>query len=798
MKNIYHRMVKGLVVVGCLLLAPTVSNAQETGNFELAERFSATNVSQKVGSTSISAQWLKDADKFWYQWNDGDGRRWMYIDIAKKIKRPLFNQDDLAAKLSEQFNKGIPATDLPLRNFRFDEDKKLFRFHVDSIEFTYHADRMELIKGDTLKREPTEPWASYSPDSTWIAFARKHNLYVMRADDPDSTEIQLTTDGERWFSYQANQGDTVSTRRLRANARWFEDSKKMMVKRQDFRKVGDLWVINTLGNNRPSLNTYKYAMPGEKEHYVDHMEIFDPNSKEKVRINAEKWPDQSIGGTYFGSGGGVFITKKSDYVYFLRRNRTWDELDVCKANTATGEVEVLWSETSKPYFNTRYAQLAIINEGQEFLWWSERTGWGQLYRYDAKGNLKNRITSGHYMVGDIARIDTTAQTIYFSGFGREAGQHPYYANYYKIKFDGTGMKHLTPEDANHTFTMSQTNKFFVSNYSRVDLPTKSVLRDSEGRVIMDLESVNMARLDEIGYKLPEVFTVKAADNVTDIYGVMWKPVDFDPNKKYPIITYVYPGPQTEPFPIPFSISGNAGRSNSLAQVGFIVIAIGNRGGNPIRHKAYHQYGYDNLRDYALADNKYGIEQLAARHSFIDISRVGIYGHSGGGFMSSAAILSYPDFYKVAVSSAGNHDNNIYNIWWGEVHHGVKATTRKVKEKDENGVEREVERTTFSSRIPTNAQIAPNLKGRLLLVHGEVDNNVHPANTYRLAEALIRAGKKFEMIIFPGAAHGFTGHYSAYFEYRMFDYFAEHLLGHYRPNVEFVMPRTGGGAGGNDD
>jgi dipeptidyl aminopeptidase/acylaminoacyl peptidase len=229
-----------------------------------------------------------------------------------------------------------------------------------------------------------------------------------------------------------------------------------------------------------------------------------------------------------------------------------------------------------------------------------------------------------------------------------------------------------------------------------------------------------------------------------------------------------------------------------------VVAIGNRGGNPIRHKSYHQFGYDNLRDYALADNKYGLEQLAARHSFIDISRVGIYGHSGGGFMSSAAILSYPDFYKVAVSSAGNHDNNIYNIWWGEVHHGVKATTRKVKEKDENGEEREVERTTFSSRIPTNAQIAPNLKGRLLLVHGEVDNNVHPANTYRLAEALIRAGKKFEMIIFPGAAHGFSGHYGAYFEYRMFDYFAEHLLGDYRPNVEFVMPRTGGGAGGNDD
>lgn len=798
MKNFYQRTLKGLSLALGLVLVPMALSAQEAGNFELAERFTSSTVTQKVGSTSVGAQWLKKADTFWYQWNDGGGRRWMYVDVAKKMKRPLFDQDDLAAKLSEEFNKGIPATDLPLRNFRFDEDKKLFSFHVDSIQFTYHADRMELIKGDSLKREPRENWATYSPDSTWISFARNHNLFVMRADDPDSTEIQLTTDGALWFSYQANHGDTVSTRRLRARAQWFEDSKKMMVKRQDFRKVGELWVINTLGNNRPSLNTYKYAMPGDKEHYVDHLEIFDPSTRSMVKINADKWPDQSLGGTYF-NGGGIFTTDKSDFVYILRRNRTWDEIDVLKANTATGEVQVLWSETSKPYFNTRYAQLAIINEGEEFLWWSERTGWGQLYRYDANGQLKNRITTGHFMVGDIARIDTTAQTIYFAGFGREEGQHPYYANYYKIKFDGTGMKHLTPEDANHTFSMSETNKYFVSNYSRVDLPTTTVLRDSEGRVVMPLETVNTAALDEIGYRLPETFSVKAADNVTDIYGVMWKPIDFDPTKKYPIITYVYPGPQTEPFPIPFSIGGNAGRSNALAQVGFIVVAIGNRGGNPIRHKSYHQYGYDNLRDYAVADNKYGLEQLAARHSFIDINRVGIYGHSGGGFMSSAALLSYPEFYKVAVSSAGNHDNNIYNIWWGEVHHGVKATTKKVKEKDENGVEKEVEKTTFSSRIPTNAQIAGNLKGKLLLVHGEVDNNVHPGNTYRLAEALIRAGKKFDLMIFPGSAHGFTGHYGAYFENMMFDYFAEHLLGDYRPNIEYKMPRsTGGGFGGGDD
>jgi len=795
MKNLYQSVLTGIAVLGVLVVSTHPLMAQQKGNFELAERFSTTNVTQKVGSTSVNAQWLKDQDAFWYQWQDAKGKRWMYIDVPKSIKRPLFNQEDLAAKLSEQFNKGISATDLPLKEFKYDEKKKLFSFHVDSIQFTYNAVSMQLVKGDSLKKDKPEPWASYSPDSTWIAFARKHNLYVMRAGDKDSTEIQLTTDGERWFSYQANHGDTTSTKRLRARAQWFEDSKKMLVKRQDFRKVGALWVVNTLGNGRPTLDEYKYAMPGEKEHYIDHMEVFDPATKEKVVIKADKWPDQSLGGTYFNKNG-VFLTKKSDHVYFIRRNRTWDEIDVCKADTRTGEVKVLWSETSKPYFNTRYMDLAIIDEGKEFLWWSQRTGWGQLYRYDAEGNLKNRITTGHYFVGDIARIDTSAKSIYFSGFGREAGRHPYYAHYYKIQFDGSGFKLLTPEDANHTMNFSDTDRYWVSNISRVDLPTRSVLRDREGRVVMELESVNMKTLTDIGYKLPEVFSVKAADNVTDIYGVMWKPVDFDPNKQYPIISYVYPGPQTEPFPIPFTLSGNAGRSNALAQLGFIVVAMGNRGGNPIRHKSYHQFGYDNLRDYALADNKYGIEQLAARHSFIDLDRVGIYGHSGGGFMSSAAILGYPDFYKVAVSSAGNHDNNIYNIWWGEVHHGVKATTKKVKEKDANGEEKSVEKTTFSSKIPTNAQIASQLKGKLLLVHGEVDNNVHPGNTYRLAEALIRAGKKFDLMIFPGAAHGFTGHYGAYFENIMFDYFAEHLLGDYRPNIEFKMPPRGASNEGN--
>jgi len=774
-------------VVGALIftmLFPAFASAQVQPNFELAERFTADNMQNMAGSTFLRTNWIEDENIFWYEWENGDGKRWVYVDADEETKRPLFDNEDMAAQLSETFNRGFDAKDLDLNDFDYDTERGFFTFHVDSIEFKYHVNRRELVKGDSLEAEEREPWATYSPDSTYIAFAREHDLYLMRTDDPDSTEIRLTDDGERWYSFQADHGDTTSTERLRSRAQWFEDSEKLYVKRQDWREVDELWVINTV-TERPELETYKYNMPGEENHYQDEILVFDVETEEHVRLDTDKWPDQSLGGVYFNDGG-IFTTEKSDYLYILRRNRTWDQVDVVKANTTTGETEVLWSETSKPYFNTRYAQLGIINEGEEFIWWSERTGWGQLYRYDSEGNLKNRITDGHFMVGDIAAIDTTAQTIYYEGFGKEEGRNPYYSHHYKVRFDGSRQQLLTPEDANHSVSTSDTRDYFVQNYSRPDMPTKAVLRNNDGEVITELEEVDMARLEEAGYNHPESFSVKAKDGKTDLYGVMWKPADFDPEKTYPIISYVYPGPQVEPYPRSFSIGGSAARAHSLSQVGFVVVAMGNRGGSPLREKWYHNFGHDNLRDYALADNRYGIEQLAAQHSYIDLDKVGIYGHSGGGFMSTAALLYYPDFYKVAVSSAGNHDNNVYNIWWGEVHHGVEAKTDSVTVTNEDGEEVKEEKTTFVSNIPSNAELADNLRGRLLLVHGEMDNNVHPANTYRMADALLKAGKRFDMMIFPEARHGF-GRYSDYFQRMMWDYFAEHLLGYYPEEIDYNLP-----------
>src|SRR6056297_2724137 len=365
------------------MLFPAFASAQVQPNFELAERFTADNMQNMAGSTFLRTNWIEDENIFWYEWENGDGKRWVYVDADDETKRPLFDNEDMAAQLSETFNRGFDAKDLDLYDFDYDTDRGFFTFHVDSIEFQYHVNRREQIKGDSLEAEEDEPWATYSPDSTYIAFAREHDLYIMRTDDPDSTEIRLTEDGERWYSFQADHGDTTSTERLRARVNWFEDSEKLYVKRQDWRDVDELWVINNV-ESRPELETYKYNMPGDENHYQDEILVFDIESQEHVRLDTDKWPDQSLGGVYF-SNGGIYTTEtSSDHMYILRRNRTWDEVDVVKANTNTGETEVLWSEKSEPYFNVMNSFLGIINNGEEFIWLSERTGWGQLYRYDSR------------------------------------------------------------------------------------------------------------------------------------------------------------------------------------------------------------------------------------------------------------------------------------------------------------------------------------------------------------------------------------------------------------------------------
>lgn len=731
----------------------------QKANFRQAEKF--RKAGEGVGSLSINPQFLKDSDKFWFSYKTGEGTQWYYVDPAKKSKRLLFDNAFMAQELTKITFKPYPIKALPLKDLEFEKDEKTLKFKVDEFNYEYHIDSRILTQKDSVKAEKNNnKWATFSPDSTYMLFARKHNLYMMKAGDKDSVEIQLTTDGEPFYSYAANERDT-SSKRTWAKAYWFKDSKKFYTVRSDSRKVKDLWVIDILAS-RPKLEEYRYPMPGDKEVRQYELYVFDVDDRKPVKMKTEQWPDQSLQILHAG--------KNSDRIFFQRKRRTCDEIDICVADTKTGECKILINEKSKPYFNDQLYHLSILEEGKDLLWWSERTGWGHFYHYDGEGNLKNTISSGQWVAGKMLRIDTLGRTIYFEGYGREKGRNPYYAGVYKANIDQEGVTLLTPEDANHRVSMPKSARYMVDNFSRVDMEPRSVLRDNKGKVIMELARPDLKRLYEMGWKMPERFTVKARDGVTDLYGVMWKPVDFDSTKTYPVISYVYPGPQTEAVPFDFTVSG--AYNMALAQVGFIVVNFGHRGGSPQRDKWYHTYGYDNLRDYALADDKYGIEQLADRYPFIDISKVGIFGHSGGGFMSTAALCTYPDFYTAAVSSSGNHDNNIYNQWWGETHHGVKETKKTVKDT----VKGDHEESTFKSKIATNAELARNFKGYLMLVTGDIDNNVHPGNTLRMANALIQAGKNFDLVMLPGQRHGYQYKAGEFYQRKMWFHFAKYLLG----------------------
>ncbi len=747
------------LIVFLLICSFTELTFGQKADFKKAEKF--RRAASEVGSLSVQPHFLKDKDQFWFSYRTSDGTQWYWVDPAKKVKRLLFENEYMAQELTKLTTKPYSIKSLPLKDLEFKKDGKTLKFVVDEFNYEYNIDSRLLAQKDSVKVKKRENhWGIYSPDSTYILFAKKHNLYLMKAGDKDSVEIQVTYDGEPFHSYASNERDT-SSKRTWASARWFKDSKRFYTVKSDNRKVKDLWVINVLAE-RPKLEEYRYSMPGDKDVAQRELFVFDVDSLKQVKVATEKWPDQSLSVLHAG--------KNSDRIYFQRKRRTCDEIDICYADTRTGECKVLINEKSKPYFNDQLYHLSILEEGKDLIWWSERTGWGHFYHYDGEGNLKNAISSGNWVAGKMVRIDTLGRTLYFEGYGREKGRNPYYAGIYKASMDKEGVQLLTPEDANHRVEMPKSAKYMVDNFSRVDLEPRSVLRDNKGRILMELAKPDLKRIYEIGWKMPERFTVKARDGVTDLYGVMWKPVDFDSTKKYPVISYVYPGPQTEAVPFDFTVSG--AYNMPLAQVGFVVVNFGHRGGSPMRDKWYHTYGYDNLRDYALADDKYGIEQLADRYPFIDLAKVGIFGHSGGGFMSTAALCTYPDFYTAAVSSSGNHDNNIYNLWWGETHHGVKEVKKTVKD-SVNG-DREV--STFKSKIATNADLARNFKGYLLLVTGDMDNNVHPGNTLRMANALIQAGKNFDLVILPGQRHGYQARASEFYQRKMWFHFAKYLLG----------------------
>ncbi len=818
-----------IALASWLLIAGTVAaqNVPITqANYHLPSQFSPNKLRTMVFSTSVDAHWLKSGDRFWYEYETSQGKIYYIVDAAKKSKRVLFDNVKMAAEISKLTGDPFDAQHLPIKNIKFLDGENTIRFEVKSTLvdedkkddeesdmtekgkkgkkngkpdkktwfFEYNMATGKVVKLDEYKKPKERPeWANISPDGEKVVFSKNDNLFWMnKADyekalknDKDTTivEHQLTFDGELDYSYGVGrEGDNVEQEktkndRKRAWILWSPDSKMFTLTRSDERKVKELWVIKTLSTPRPTIESYKYHMPGEKEAPIYEQLVVHIDKDTIIKVDAAAFPDQTI---YALSAPWKQSDRDEDYVarrwlsetsnkfYISRTSRDLKRIDICEVDPYTGKVTTLIEERLNTYVETR--PLGLVNNGKELIHWSERDGWAHFYLYDGNGKLKNQITSGPFHCESIEGIDEANRVLYFTANGLEPNEDPYYEHLYRINFDGTGLKLLNRGDFNHSVSLADSKRFFVNNYSRVNTVPKSDLMDAQGNVVLKLEEADFSQLFQAGYKFPEPFKVKAADGITDIYGVMYKPFNFDSTRLYPIIEYVYPGPQTEA--VNKAFSARMDRVDRLAQFGFVVITLGNRGGHPSRSKWYHNYGYGNLRNYGLADKKAAVEQLAFRHNYIDINKVGITGHSGGGFMSTAAMLIYPDFFKVAVSNAGNHENNIYNRWWSEKHHGVKEVV------DTAG------KASFEYSIATNSELAKNLKGHLLLTTGEIDDNVHPGNTIRMANALIRANKRFDFFMFPGQRHGY-GDMTEYYFWLMSDYFCKHLIGDYSNSVDIM-------------
>lgn len=804
-----------------LAAADAQENDKVKPNYALAEQFSPKKILRMVKQTRVQPIWFEDCKQFIYSWSDTNSKKFYIVDAVKGTKRELWDMDWIAKEITMRTGDPYDALHTPININRIIRDGRFVRFDVASNKevprelprherndstkikenkgkkmkktfyFEYDIKTGELLertKDDIDDLYPNYPsWANVSPDGKFAIYEKNYNLWYMSMEDLEKLRIwdkdttvvehQLTTGGRpnRCYAYHSLDEKPDSTKRYRVYALWSPDSRHFVMTHRADSILSKMWVINSLSNPRPTLETYRYQMPGE-ETPVTTMELFDFENKTSRMIDVSQFKQQRIGlfskpGThatrYENPRKSIWLGDNNGF-YFERISRDMKKIEVCYVSLDCDTAKMLVHEEMNTSIESK--QIRLVNGGKQFIQWSERTGWAMLYLYNADGTLKNAITDGAYHVEDVVAVNEDEKKIYFTACGYNKDENPYYMHLYSVNFDGSGLKQIDETDMNISgYSVAENGEAFVVTASRVDTTPVNYVYSKRGKKSVELGTADLSQLFAAGYKFPERFTVKAADGITDLHGVMYKPFDFDSTKRYPLIEYVYPGPQTEA--VNESWSSGMNRVDRLAQMGFIVITVGNRGGHPNRSKWYHNFGYGNLRDYGLADKKAAAQQLIARHKFIDGENIGIHGHSGGGFMSTAAILTYNDFFKAAVSCAGNHDNRIYNNWWSEKHHGIKENIKE-KTNKEGVIECD---TTFSYNISTNQELAGRLKGHLLLVTGDMDNNVHPANTTRVVDALIRANKRFEMLILPGDRHGFETK-DEYFFWKMADFFSKHLLG----------------------
>ena len=697
--------------------------AQDYGR---AERFMSYNVQPLVDHEMGPPHWL-DNDRFWYRTLTAQGGEYVFVDPARRTRT---------------VSAAPPVASTP-----------------------------------AAAPAPNAANEIVSPDGRLAAYIRDYNLWVR--DTKTNQETPLTTDGAKDYGYATdNAGWSSSDRPVLS---WSPDSRKIATFRQDQRRVGDMYLVTT-NVGHPTLKTAKYPLPGDKDIITIERVIVEVSPAKVVRLQMAPDPHRGTLSDDISSSGtfdDVEWSPDARQLAFVSTSRDHKEEKFRVADAQTGAVREVFEEkvatqyeSGQGIINWRY-----LPKSQEVVWYSERDDWGHLYLYDATtGRVKHQITKGNWVVTQLLLVDEQRRQLYFLADGREPG-NPYFTHLYRIGLDGQGLTLLTPEPGNHEVTFSPSGRYFLDTYSQPDVPPVSVLRDLDGRQLLTLEKTDVSRLAATGWKAPTPITVKAQDGQTDLYGLLFTPIKLDPSRKYPIINYIYPGPQGGSVGS-WSFEAARGDNQALAELGFVVVVL-EGSCNPLRAKSFHDGCYGNMAENTLADQVAGMKQLARRYPYIDLDRAGIWGHSGGGFATAAALFRYPEFFKVGISESGNHENRNYEDDWGERYIGLLTAQAD---------------GTSNYDAQSNALYAKNLQGKLLLAHGLMDNNVPPANTLLVVEALTKANKSYDLVVFPNATHGY-GAYAPYMTRRRWDYFVQNLAGA-EPPYDYQMqphpdPRNAG-------
>ncbi len=800
-----------------LPLAFSATHAQKvytTEDYRNAERWMGYNTQPLVKHTVSGIKYLPDGRVF-YRDPDGTGMRYLIADPAKRTTSAAFDQAAVAAALSKAGGQALDPNHLGISNYTPNAEG----FSVELYGTTYQCNsagavcrsqpkplpqrleqkangqppatgisatagtgnaQMTASPTDATRTQNTAvrpgvtrparpaPGRSkapndVSPDKTTAAFLRDWNLWVR--DERTGEERQLTTDGVKDFGYATdNAGWTHSDAPILV---WSPDSKRIATFQQDQRKTGFMYLV-PVTNRHPDLEQWRYPLLGDKDVTMISPVVIDVASGRMTRLKMEPEQHRSTLCDDVSCRGGagwddVQFAPDGRHLALVTTSRDHKDETLRVADTETGEVRDVFHDHVDSYYESGQDKVnwRYLPATNEFLWYSERTNYGQMYLYDLQtGKLKNAVTHGDGPVTQVLRVDEKNRVIYFLATGKEPAQDPYYTHYYRVGFDGKGQTSLTPEAADHAVTPAEDGSTFVDVYSTVNTPRVAVLRDNTGAVLVPLAKQDISALQAVGWKAPEPIIVKARDGKTPLYGYLWKPTSFDASQRYPIVDYVYPGPQTGSCGSR-SFSASHGDDQALADLGFVVVCIDGMG-TPLRSKSFHDFysHAETMGDDTIPDQVAGIKDLAARYPWIDANRVGIWGHSGGGNATSSAMFTYPDFFKVGIAESGNHDNRQYEDDWDEKWGGLE-------------VHNDTPQDNYNAQAAQN--YAKNLKGKLLLAHGTMDDNVPPNNTLLVVDALVKANKDFDLILFPNAHHGY-GEASQYMMRRRWDYFVKNLAG----------------------